>query len=62
MLEFRNVYESFVLVLTKITRHRIPSTERDEGMQLYILGLLVMRSYVSVRTKEQCGASYKLRF
>ena len=28
MLEFLNVYESFTLVLTKITRQRIPSTER----------------------------------
>ena len=34
MLEFLNVYESFTLVLTKITRHGTPSTERDEGMQL----------------------------
>ena len=34
MLEFLNAYESFTLVLTKITRHRTPSTERDEGMQL----------------------------
>ena len=34
LLEFLNVYESFTLVFTKITRHRTPSTERDEGMQL----------------------------
>ena len=34
VLEFLNVHESFTLVLTKITRHRTPLTERDEGMQL----------------------------
>ena len=28
LLEFLNVYESFTLVLPKITRHRTPSTER----------------------------------
>ena len=57
MLEFLNVCESFTLVLTKIDRHRTPSTEKNEGMQLWILNFfLTMHSYVSVRTKEQyCG-------
>ena len=33
-LDFLNVCESFTLVLTVITRHRTPSTEKNEGMQL----------------------------
>ena len=34
LLEFLNVCESFTLALTKITRDRTPSTEKNEGMQL----------------------------
>ena len=34
LLEFLNVCESSSLVLTKITWHRTPSTEKNEGMQL----------------------------
>ena len=57
MLGFLNVCESFPLVLTKITRHRKRSTEKNEGMPLRILVILVLFSYVSVSTKEQCGDS-----
>ena len=34
LLDFLNVCGSFTLVLTKITRHRTPSTEKNEGMKL----------------------------
>ena len=34
LLEFLNGGESFTLALTKITRHRTSSTEKNEGMQL----------------------------
>ena len=34
LLDFLNICESFTLVLTKITRHRTPSTEKKEGMKL----------------------------
>ena len=34
LLDFLNICESFTLVLTKIPRHRTPSTEKNEGMKL----------------------------
>ena len=52
MLEFQNVCESFTLVLKKITWHRTPLAEKNKGMQLEILVILVMRSHISVSKKE----------